>query len=271
MKYKKLFVLFFIIDIFCLIISIVSLLYARNVEFKLKVLEYKERILEYRNPDEVIKEIEKETEKIIYAEDVSSFVLRYENNTEEIIQELDQLKLEYKSLKDKFSHINVSYFTFDQLCKIPDKYTVDDLRYLSTTVFGECGLVTGDVAVTFYDGYAAKEVEYLDASLMQKLTAQVLLNRTLYDDRFPDTIYENVIKPGQYTRTYTYESTTLDYYSKYPDCWNIVVENCLLCMNEEFDLPHNVIFQSNYDNLGKSYYAKIYVSYLRSTSYYAYG
>ena len=106
---------------------------------------------------------------------------------------------------------------------------------------------------------------------MQKLTAQVLLNRTLYDERFPDTIYENVIRPGQYTVTYTYESKTLEAYNKYPTYWETVVENCLVCMNEEFDIPHNVIFQSNYNNLGKSYYAVIYVSYLRSTSYYAYG
>ena len=195
MKYKKLFILFFIVDIFCLVISIVSILYARNLNFKLNLLEYKERILEYRSPKE-IKDIEEETRELIYVEDVSPFVLEYKNNKEEIIQELTQLKLEYKSLRDKFDHINVPYFTFDQLCKIPDKYTVDDLRYLCTTVFGECGLVTGDVEVTFYEGYNAQDVRYLDASLMQKLTAQVLLNRTLYDDRFPNTIYENVIKPG---------------------------------------------------------------------------
>ena len=165
---------------------------------------------------------------------------------------------------------NNTYFTDDQLARLPEKYTVDDLRMLCTMVYGECGEVTGEVDITFYDGYTETESTTIDASYMHKLCAIVLLNRLL-DDRFPDNIYDNLVRPGQYAVKYTHESTTTTYSSGHPELWYNVVNECLECLNQEFDVPNTIIFQSNYSYLGTAYYATIYVPYLRSTSYYAFG
>ena len=143
---------------------------------------------------------------------------------------------------------------------------------LCTMVYGECGAIANDVSVTFYDGYSIVETIDLPAKFMHSICTMVLLNR-IKDSRFPDTIYGNLVKPNQYNIVYTYESQSYAYLTGIGSNWVNVVDAVLDCLNGDFTVPENVIYQSNFSNLGKSYYATIYVDtgYFRSTSYYAYG
>ena len=169
-------------------------------------------------------------------------------------------------------YIDNIYFTREQQEKIPLEYTLDEIRMLCTMVYGECGAITGNVKVTFYDGINIKEQKDMDASFMHKLCTMVLLNR-IKDDRFPDTIYKNLIKKNQYTIAYTYESQSYKYLTGIGSNWNNIANEVIECLSGNFSVPENVIFQSNFSDLGSSYYATIYVDtgYFRSMSYYAYG
>lgn len=167
---------------------------------------------------------------------------------------------------------DTKYFTEEQQLRIPEGYTLDEIRMFCTMVYGECGAITGDVLITYYDEYNNPgESFYIDASYMHKLTASVLYNRMKHKS-FPDTIYGNLVKKNQYTELYTYESQSYEYYSGSGSNWYNVVNEVLEVLNEEFDIPDDVIFQSNFSNLGSRYFASIYVNtgYFRSTSYYAY-
>lgn len=167
---------------------------------------------------------------------------------------------------------NTIYFTDAQINRIPYGYTQADLRMFCTMVYGECGAITGDVLITYYDEYNnATDSFYIDASYMHKLTASVLLNRCKHTS-FPDTIYDNLIKKNQYNVRYTYESQAYEYYNEIGSNWYNIVNEVLDVLNGNFDIPENVIFQSNFSNLGSRYFASIYVSIgnFRSTSYYAY-
>ena len=164
------------------------------------------------------------------------------------------------------------YFTRCQQERIPIEYTLDEVRMLCTMVYGECGAISNNVEVTFYDKYNVIETVNKPAQYMHSLCAMILLNR-IKDNRFPDTIYENLIRPKQYTVLYTYESQSYKYLTGIGSNWSNVVDAVIDCLTGEFTIPKDVIFQSNYSNLGKYYYATIYVDtgYFRSMSYYAYG
>jgi len=167
---------------------------------------------------------------------------------------------------------DTKYFTEEQQLRIPEGYTLDEIRMFCTMVYGECGAITGNVLITYYDEYNNPgESFYIDASYMHKLTASVLYNRMKHKS-FPETIYGNLVKKNQYTELYTYESQSYKYYSEVGSNWYNVVNDVLEVLNGEFDIPDEVIYQSNFSNLGSRYFASIYVNtgYFRSTSYYAY-
>ena len=145
MKTNKIIIIILILEIICWLMSsyMVLKLYFSNEQ------QISEEIITENRIEELESNIDSKLDVII-TEDLNSYILEYQDEKEELKEEIVELKQELQMLRDRFSHITVSYFTFEQLCKLPEKYTVDDLRYLCTTVFWECGLVTGDVEVTFY-------------------------------------------------------------------------------------------------------------------------
>lgn len=194
---------------------------------------------------------------------------KLEEEQRKIEEEAKATKLTYNT---NYYYNDTKYFTDEQQLRIPEGYTLEDVRMLCTMVYGECGAITGNVYATYYDEYNnAINEETIDASYMHKLTAAVLLNRCKHKS-FPDTIYANLVKKNQYTVLYTYESQSYKYYSGIGSNWYNVVNEVLEVLNGEFDVPEDVIFQSNFSNLGSRYYVSIYVNtgYFRSTSYYAY-
>lgn len=199
-------------------------------------------------------------------------LLKYQEqkrSEEEAKKNLEAQKLDYNI---NYYYNDTKYFTDEQQLRIPEGYTLDEIRMFCTMVYGECGAITGDVLITYYDeNNNPEESFYIDASYMHKLTANVLYNRMKHES-FPDTIYDNLVMKNQYTELYTYEFQSYEYYSGNGSNWCNVVDEVLEVLNEEFQIPDDVIFQSNFSNLGSRYYAKIHVDtgYFRSTSYYAY-
>lgn len=237
-------------------------------------------VLEYRDPAEISFKLKQEPSIKFYNPKFKSLFLNHEDIIEKeielIIEEVKQeVNTSYVSTQSVVTRTvdNSIYFTEDQISRIPSWYTLDEVRMFCTMVYGECGAITNQVSVTFYDeNNDAIKTEMMDASFMHKLCASVLLNR-IKDSRFPDTIYKNLVMPKQYTVLYTYESQSYSYYSGTGSNWCNIVNEVIECLNGEFTVPENVIFQSNFSNLGTSYYASIYVDtgWFRSTSYYAYG
>lgn len=241
-------------------------------------------VLEYRDPLEIISEvkvIEEENEVKLKSYN-KKFKYLFSHYDDPLVLKTDIDNIEEQEIKS-VSDVNESvvvrtvdnsiYFTEDQISRIPSWYTLDEVRMFCTMVYGECGAITNQVSVTFYDeNNTVIKTEMMDASFMHKLCASVLLNR-IKDSRFPDTIYKNLVMPKQYTVLYTYESQSYSYYSGTGSNWYNIVNEVIECLNGEFTVPENVIFQSNFSNLGTSYYASIYVDtgWFRSTSYYAYG
>lgn len=150
---------------------------------------------------------------------------------------------------------------------IPAPFTEADLRMLTTMVFKENGLVTNDVLVV--DAEHPNGV-YMPADVMHEWTAQVCLNH-LKDKRFPNTIYDDLAYP-RYTSEYRSASLAAKCKSQYPEQWARVEQSCLLAMNGYVDLPSDVIYESNYPQLGRRY-AAVYVDtgWFRSWSYFAHG
>ena len=150
---------------------------------------------------------------------------------------------------------------------IPAPFTEADLRMLTTMVFKENGLVTNDVLVV--DAEHPKGV-YMPADVMHEWTAQVCLNH-LKDSRFPNTIYEDLAYP-RYTSEYRSASLAAKCKSQYPEQWKRVEQSCLLAMNGYVDLPADVIYESNYPQLGRRY-AAVFVDtgWFSSWSYFAHG
>lgn len=222
-------------------------------------------VLEYRDPSLIVK---KESINIPEEIEISSSY----NTQNTVYKSLFLPHDEYIEEEYTREIIQSIYFTDEQQKLIPEEYTLDEIRMLCTMVYGECGAISGDVSVSFYDGYNIVETVKMPAQYMHSLCAMVLLNR-IKDDRFPNTIYANLVKPNQYNIVYTYESQSREYLTGIGSNWTNVVDDVILCLTGEFTIPENVIFQSNYSNLGKSYYATIYVDtgYFRSMSYYAYG
>lgn len=241
-------------------------------------------LLEYHEPMKWIdpKIIAHELHHTDYARTFTANLITV-NNTIKRNYKLEQLRIEKekKAVKEEATKLNYNnyhyyndtkYFTDEQQLRIPEGYTLEEIRMFCTMVYGECGAITGDVLITYYDeNNNPGDSFYIDASYMHKLTASVLYNRMKHKS-FPDSIYGNLVKKNQYTELYTYESQSYEYYSGSGSNWYNVVNEVLEVLNEEFDIPDDVIFQSNFSNLGSRYFAKIYVDtgYFRSTSYYAY-
>ncbi|MBO7697323.1 MAG: hypothetical protein J6T10_32210 [Methanobrevibacter sp.] len=244
-------------------------------------------LLEYHEPMNWIdpKIISHELYHINHARNFTANLITVNNSIRktyalEKFQEQKRIEEEKKAKEEatKLSYNNyhyysdTKYFTDEQQLRIPEGYTLDEIRMFCTMVYGECGAITGDVLITYYDENNNPENSfYIDASYMHKLTASVLYNRMKHKS-FPDTIYGNLVKKNQYTELYTYESQSYSYYSGSSSNWYNVVNEVLEVLNDEFDIPDDVIFQSNFSNLGSRYFAKIYVDtgWFRSTSYYAY-
>ena len=151
---------------------------------------------------------------------------------------------------------------------IPEQFTQDDLRMLTTMVFKESGLITNQVLVVNDEN---PDGIYMPADVIHEYTAQVCLNH-LNDDRLPDTIYDD-LSPPRYSKSYRSEQLAQECKDKYPEQWARVEKSCLLAMNGYVDMPANVIYQSNYPDLGDGYFASIYVDtgWFRSWTYFAYG
>lgn len=240
-------------------------------------------LLEYHEPMKWIdpKIISHELHHTDYARTFTANLITVNNNIKRNYK-LERLRIEEeKKANEEATKLNYNnyhyyndakYFTDEQQLRIPEGYTLEEIRMFCTMVYGECGAITGDVLITYYDeNNNPEESFYIDASYMHKLTASVLYNRMKHKS-FPDSIYGNLVKKNQYTELYTYESQSYEYYSGSGSNWYNVVNEVLEVLNEEFDIPDDVIFQSNFSNLGSRYFAKIYVDtgYFRSTSYYAY-
>ena len=131
------------------------------------------------------------------------------------------------------------------------KFTYGEWRMLATTTDYEahgCGL---------------EHKEYV---------CQVVLNRCK-DERFNDNIYDNLIRPNQYNTIYVNP-----YYSDirakdHPELWEESLLAAKNAMMGKVDMPENVIFQSNYSNLGKGHWKIIEVDtgWFKSTTYFSYG
>lgn len=150
---------------------------------------------------------------------------------------------------------------------VPEPFTEDDLRMLTTMVFNENGLVTNEVLVVNEEH---PEGIYMSSDIMHEWTAQVCLNH-LKDDRFPDNIYDNLDYP-RYASEYRSKELADKCKTQYPKEWARVEQTCLLAMHGYVDLPSNVIYESNYPQLGTRF-AAVYVDtgWFRSWSYFAYG
>lgn len=134
------------------------------------------------------------------------------------------------------------------------KYTDEDIRILTTTVFNEAGHTTEQ---------------------LRQYVAQVVLNRVA-DSRFPDTIKGVITQPGQYAGNYA----TLEAAQKIKDAdsangtfYYAMCEDAVkTAMMGQVDMPSNVIYQANFSQ-GKGVWQSVYFNsgWYSSTSYFCYG
>ena len=103
----------------------------------------------------------------------------------------------------------------------------------------------------------------------QQLVAQVVLNRVKRSD-YPNTIYDVIVQPNQYNSMYV---RNLPSYFNCEDEMKRCFENAYKAFIGEVECPKDVVFQSNFPQLGTGYYEIIEVStpYFHSTSYFSYG
>lgn len=103
----------------------------------------------------------------------------------------------------------------------------------------------------------------------QQLVAQVVLNRVA-SPLFPDNVKDVVNAPGQYNPIYTRNLPTWDTADEETQR---AFRNALAAMNGEVDCPADVLFQSEFKNLGKGIYEQITVDtgWFKSTTYFNYG
>lgn len=158
---------------------------------------------------------------------------------------------------------------------IPEGFTEEDVRMIATMVCGECGAFTDEnatVTVKFEDG----TIKDMPVEFLHEINTLVILNH-LKDERLPDTVYDDMCYP-RYSEEYRTEYKTNEYINEYGDNWYVLYENVLKAMNgkqiEELqDFPADVIYESNYYNLGTGHFAEVSVrtEYFSSTAYYAHG
>lgn len=189
-------------------------------------------------------------------------------NQSERIDSLFNLKCnkEQRNLIDSICNYSFEYNGIN--LTIPDGYTEEDLRMLTCMVYYENGKVQNDVKVIFYDD--ATNPVYLPCHFMHRLTAQVCLNH-LKDYRFPNTIYDDLDLP-RYSSKYRTEDMAYAAMMESPEIWEDCMQDCLLAMNGYVEYPENLIYQSNFVELG-IHFANVYVDtgYFQSWSYFAIG
>lgn len=101
----------------------------------------------------------------------------------------------------------------------------------------------------------------------QQLVACVVLNRIKSND-FPNTIEEVIAQPKQYTKKYL---QNLPNYIEADKDMKRCFDNAILAYLGKVDCPENVVYQSEYPDLGTGHYEVYYVSVLGSTTYFSYG
>ena len=129
------------------------------------------------------------------------------------VREVKLVPLTAVPLKDKPAVAESS----EQTEKEPP-YSEEDLYYLSHVIHAEAG---SDCCTDEH----------------QKLVGMVVLNRVA-DERFPDTIKEVVLQPGQYA--------CVSNKSFYLEPSERAVRNTIAVLNGEVDCPENVIFQAEF-------------------------
>lgn len=208
--------------------------------------------IEEPEPIEETEETEVETEKVIVSENVEVIV---ENEVEVV----ENTYIPFIFNEDILSEADLT---------IPEGFTEEDLRMLACMVYNENGKCQNDVKVIFADN--PENPVMLPCHIMHQWTAQVCLNH-IKDSRFPNTIYGDLDLP-RYTPAYRLEEEAIKAQNENPDVWKDVVYDCLLAMNGLVDLPSNVIYESNYTELG-THYADVYVDtgYFSSWSYFSIG
>lgn len=134
------------------------------------------------------------------------------------------------------------------------KYTWDDIRILTTTVYHEAGQTTEQ---------------------LRQYVARVALNR-VEDRRFPNSVYEVITQRGQYNTKYaTMEAANA---IKAQDAangtkhWNHCKWSVMEAMRGNTDMPKNVLYQANFTQ-GKGLWQSVYFNsgWFASTSYFCYG
>lgn len=103
----------------------------------------------------------------------------------------------------------------------------------------------------------------------RELVAAVVWNRVKHETLFPDTVYEVVIAPGQYHPKY---ADPTSYYSRRAreneEAWKICQDIATRAMLGQIECPDNVVFQSEFKNLGSGLYEEHRTSY--SVTYFRY-
>ena len=134
------------------------------------------------------------------------------------------------------------------------KYTWDDIRILTTTVYYEAGQTTEQ---------------------LRQYVARVALNR-VEDRRFPNSVYEVITQRGQYNTKYaTVEAANA---IKAQDAangtknWNHCKWSVMEAMRGNTDMPKNVLYQANFTQ-GNGLWQSVYFNsgWFASTSYFCYG
>lgn len=103
----------------------------------------------------------------------------------------------------------------------------------------------------------------------QQLVATVVINRK-NSDEFPDTIKEVITQKNQYNPSYV---ENLPNYLTSDKEMKRCFKNAILAYCGKVECPNNVLFQSNYPDLGTEYYEVIEIknSHFHSITYFAYG
>ncbi len=141
-----------------------------------------------------------------------------------------------------------------QAYKNLSRYTWDDIRILTTTVYHEAGCTTEQ---------------------LRQYVAQVALNR-VKDSRFPNTIYGVITQRGQYSTKYATVEAAQAIKNKdaangtynWETCKNSVIQ----AMMGKTAMPGNVLYQANFTQ-GSGLWKSVYFNsgWYASTSYFCYG
>ena len=103
----------------------------------------------------------------------------------------------------------------------------------------------------------------------QQLFCVTVYNR-VKDEYFPNSVYEVLIQKNQYSREYTYDLP--DYFSADEEMQRCF-RNAYAAYCGEVECPNNVIYASEFPNLGSGWYEVIYVcteSGYESTTYFSF-